>query len=166
MSTIPPIMLVGCGRMGSAMLTGWRERGLGPSMAIDPSPAAAVMSGPDLTVITDVGAVPAAFAPAAVVLAGCAQFDAALDQRQAIVTFTDSATLAQRLAVRAACAKTPNVTAQALPSNLNSPYAVQQVVYTVTQASDADIALLNECLNKYPTVVQGMTLQDASDEGN
>lgn len=103
---------------------------------------------------------------AAATLAGCSQFDAALDQRQAIVTFTDSATLAQRLAVRAACAKTPNVTAQALPSNLNSPYALQQVVYTVTQASDADIALLNECLNKYPTVVQGMTLQDASDEGN
>ena len=25
---IPPILLVGCGRMGSAMLSGWRERGL------------------------------------------------------------------------------------------------------------------------------------------
>ena len=103
---------------------------------------------------------------AAVALAGCSQFDAALDQRQAIVTFTDGATLAQRLAVRAACAKTPNVTAQALPSNLNSPYALQQVVYVVTQASDADIALLDKCLSKYPTVVVGMTLQDAGDEGS
>jgi len=103
---------------------------------------------------------------AAAALAGCSRFDAALDQRQAIVTFTDSATLAQRLAVRSSCAKTPNVTAQALPSNLNSPYALQQLVYSVTNASDADIALLNECLNKYPKVVQGMTLQDASDEGN
>jgi hypothetical protein len=101
---------------------------------------------------------------AAVVLAGCSQFNAALGQRQAIVAFTDSATVAQRLAVRAACAKTPNVTAQALPSNVNS-YTLQQVVYTVTNASDADIALLNECLNKYPTIVAGMTLQDASDEG-
>jgi hypothetical protein len=103
---------------------------------------------------------------AAAMLAGCSQFDAALGQRQAIVTFTDSATLAQRLAVRAACAKTPNVTPQALPSNMNSPYALEQVVYTVTNASDADIALLNKCLNKYPSVVQGMTLQDASDEGD
>jgi hypothetical protein len=102
---------------------------------------------------------------AAAALAGCARFDAALDQRQAIVTFTDSATTAQRLAVRSACAKTPNVTAQALPSDLNT-YTLQQVVYTVTNASDADIALLNECLNKYPKVVQGMTLQDASDEGD
>jgi hypothetical protein len=102
---------------------------------------------------------------AAAALAGCSRFDAALDQRQAIVTFTDSATTAQRLAVRSACAKTPNVTAQALPSDLNT-YTLQQVVYTVTNASDADIALLNECLNKYPKVVQGMTLQDASDEGD
>jgi hypothetical protein len=102
---------------------------------------------------------------AAAALAGCSRFDAALDQRQAIVTFTDNATLAQRLAVRASCAKTPNVTAQALPSNLNSTYSLQQVVYSVTNASDADIALLNECLNNYPKVVQGMTLQDASDEG-
>lgn len=102
---------------------------------------------------------------AAAALAGCSQFDAALDQRQAIVTFTDNATVAQRLAVRAACDKTPNVTAQALPSTVNI-YTLQQVVYTVTNASDADIALLNECLNKYPAVVQGMTLQDASDEGD
>jgi hypothetical protein len=104
---------------------------------------------------------------AATALAGCSQFDAALDQRQAVVTFTDSATTAQRLAVRSACAKTPNVTAQPLPSNVNSsPYALEQLVYTVTNASNADIALLNECLNKYPKVVEGMTLQDASDEGD
>ncbi len=29
MTRIPPILLVGCGRMGSAMLSGWREQGLG-----------------------------------------------------------------------------------------------------------------------------------------
>src|SRR5208337_4984640 len=33
MSPIPPILRVGCGRIGSAMLAGWRERGLAPSMA-------------------------------------------------------------------------------------------------------------------------------------
>lgn len=36
MTAIPPILLVGCGRMGSAMLTGWREQGLAPSVAVDP----------------------------------------------------------------------------------------------------------------------------------
>ena len=67
--SIPPLLLVGCGRMGSAMLAGWRERGLAPSFAIDPSPEAARNAGPDLTVVADLTAVPADFAPAAVVLA-------------------------------------------------------------------------------------------------
>lgn len=66
---IPPILLVGCGRMGSAMLAGWRERGLAPSIAVDPSPDAASHAGPDLQVFSDVAAIPGQFAPAAVVLA-------------------------------------------------------------------------------------------------
>src|SRR5271163_1588010 len=97
--------------------------------------------------------------------AGCAQFDAALGQRQAIVTFTDNATLAQRLTVRTACAKPPNVTPQPLPSNMNSPYALAQVIYQINQASDADVAVLEECLSKFPTVT-GISLQDSSYEGN
>ena len=67
--SIPPILLVGCGRMGSAMLSGWREQGLAPSVAVDPAPAAAAFAGPDLTVVADPGAIPDGFAPAAVVLA-------------------------------------------------------------------------------------------------
>lgn len=55
--------------MGSAMLAGWRERGLSASYAVDPAPDAASNSGPDLTVVDDLGSVPAGFAPAAVVLA-------------------------------------------------------------------------------------------------
>ena len=66
---IPPILLVGCGRMGSAMLAGWREQGLAPSFAVDPSPAAASFAGPDLTVIAKAADLPAGFAPAAVVVA-------------------------------------------------------------------------------------------------
>jgi hypothetical protein len=101
----------------------------------------------------------------ATVLAGCSQFDAALGQRQAVVTFNAGTTLAQRMAVRAACAKTPNVTPQLLPSNTNSPYALEQVVYQINQASDSDVALLEKCLAKFPSVA-GVTLQDSSDEGN
>jgi DMSO/TMAO reductase YedYZ molybdopterin-dependent catalytic subunit len=102
---------------------------------------------------------------AAVALAGCAQFDAALGQREAVVTFTDSATLAQRMAVRTACAKRPNVVPQPLPSNMNTPYALAQVIYQVNKASNADIALLSKCLSKFPVVV-GVSLQDSSDQGN
>jgi pyrroline-5-carboxylate reductase len=67
--SIPSILLVGCGRMGSAMLAGWREQELSPSMAVDPAPGAAASAGPDLTVVPDAGAIPMAFAPAAVVFA-------------------------------------------------------------------------------------------------
>jgi pyrroline-5-carboxylate reductase len=67
--SIPPILLVGCGRMGSAMLSGWREQGLAASFAVDPAPSAAAFAGPDMTVVAGPGAIPAQFAPAAVVLA-------------------------------------------------------------------------------------------------
>src|ERR1700685_856279 len=102
---------------------------------------------------------------AAAALAGCSQFDAALGQREAVVSFTDSATLAQRMAVRTACAQPPNVTPQPLPSNMNTPYALAQVIYQINKASDADVAVLETCLSKFPTVA-GISLQDSSDEGN
>ena len=105
-----------------------------------------------------------AVAAAVTALAGCSQFDAALGQRQAVVTFQDSASLAQLLAVRSAC-KTPTVVPQPLPSNVNSPYALQQVIYQINKASNADVAVLEKCLSKFPSVV-GVTLQDSSDEGN
>jgi hypothetical protein len=101
----------------------------------------------------------------AMALAGCSQFDAALGQREAVVSFTDSATLAQRMAVRTACAKPPNVTPQPLPSNMNAPYALAQVIYQINQASNADVAVLEKCLSKFPTVA-GISLRDSSDEGN
>ena len=55
--------------MGSAMLAGWRERGLVPSVAVDPAPAAVSFAGPDMTVVADAASIPAGFSPSAVVLA-------------------------------------------------------------------------------------------------
>ncbi|MBV9249864.1 MAG: pyrroline-5-carboxylate reductase [Acetobacteraceae bacterium] len=66
---IPPVLLVGCGRMGSAMLAGWRERGLAPSVALDPAPEAARHAGTDLAVVAEPSAISDEFTPAAVVLA-------------------------------------------------------------------------------------------------
>ncbi len=110
-------------------------------------------------------ALAAAAAATAVTLAGCAQFDAALGQRQAIVSFRADTSVAAKLAVRKACTAAPAVTPQALPSDLNSPYALQQLTYQVNQASDAQVAQLEKCLAKYHSVA-GVTLQDSSDEGN
>ena len=112
--------------------------------------------------MTTAGTAVAAVALAA--LAGCSQFDAALGQRQAVVSFRSGTPLSQRLAVRSTCAKVPAVKAQPLPSDLNSPYALQQVTYRVDHATDADIARLETCLDKFPAVV-GVTLQDSTDMG-
>jgi len=101
---------------------------------------------------------------AAVALAGCSQFDAALGQRQAVVTFRPDTTVSQRLAVRSACAKVPEVKAPPVPSDLNSPYALQQLTFRIDHATNADVARLEKCLARFPSVV-GVTLQDTSDMG-
>jgi pyrroline-5-carboxylate reductase len=66
---IPPILLVGCGRMGGAMLAGWREQGLAPSVAVDPVPPTGFATAPDLALVAEPEAIAVGFAPAAVVLA-------------------------------------------------------------------------------------------------
>src|ERR1700728_885704 len=92
-----------------------------------------------------------AFAALAPVV-GCAQFDAALGQRQAIVSFRDTKPVSANLVVRSTCAKVPAVTAQPLPADLHSPYALEQLTYQVNHASDADVAMLEKCLAKFPAV--------------
>lgn len=67
MTAIPPILLVGFGKMGGAMLAGWRERGLAPSIAVDPMLPPA--PGPEVTVVADAAGIPATFKPSAIVLA-------------------------------------------------------------------------------------------------
>jgi pyrroline-5-carboxylate reductase len=64
--TLPPLLLVGCGKMGGAMLAGWRERGLYRTIVVDPN----LPEAPEgTTLLRDAAAIPADFAPAAVVLA-------------------------------------------------------------------------------------------------
>lgn len=66
---LPPLLLVGGGKMGSALLAGWVERGLSPSVVVDPAAGAQGLAGPGVTVVAGLDAVPEGFAPACVVLA-------------------------------------------------------------------------------------------------
>jgi pyrroline-5-carboxylate reductase len=66
-TNIPPILLVGMGKMGGAMLAGWRERGLAAAVAVDP--ALPATPGAEVSVVADAAAIPREFSPAAVVLA-------------------------------------------------------------------------------------------------
>jgi pyrroline-5-carboxylate reductase len=135
MTKIPPILLVGCGRMGSAMLSGWRERGLAPSVAVDPAPSAAALAGPDLTVVADAAAIPADFSPAAVVLAVKPQ--SAAEALPPHARFADTAVFLSIMAgrtiggIRAALGTTAAIV-RAMP---NTPAAVRQAITVACPAA-------------------------------
>jgi len=67
---LPPLLLLGCGKMGGAMLAGWLEQGLPPeTVVVEPhAPAVAGFAGRVRHVATS-AEIPAGFAPAAVILA-------------------------------------------------------------------------------------------------
>ena len=132
MSAIPPLLLVGCGRMGGAMLAGWRERGLAHSYAVDPAPEAARHAGSDLTVVADLASVPADFTPAGVVLAVKPQSAAAV--LPAYARYVGSAVFLSIMAGRTisgiqALLGPKAAIARAMP---NTPAAVRQGITVVT----------------------------------
>ncbi len=61
----PRLLLIGGGRMGSALAAGWAEQTLGPSFAVDP----ARPQLPGLQVVADLADLPRGFIPDCVVLA-------------------------------------------------------------------------------------------------
>ena len=64
---LPPILLIGGGKMGGAMLAGWRERGLSHCVVVDP--AGGGDAGSSVEWVAEAGAIPPGFRPEAVVLA-------------------------------------------------------------------------------------------------
>ena len=44
MAKSAPILLIGAGRMGGALLKGWLARGIGPLLVVEPSPGAALLA--------------------------------------------------------------------------------------------------------------------------
>jgi pyrroline-5-carboxylate reductase len=66
---LPPLLLVGCGKMGGAMLAGWLENGLTDAVVVEPHAPAAAPFASRVTVVGSPAAIPAGFRPGAVVLA-------------------------------------------------------------------------------------------------
>ena len=67
--TLPDLLLIGCGKMGGAMLSGWLERGLARAVVVEPHAASAAAFEGRATIVPDAAAIPGGFRPAAVVLA-------------------------------------------------------------------------------------------------
>lgn len=63
------ILLVGCGKMGSAMLAGWLQRGVAAAdvVVVEPNPVPGLPTG--VRQVNDAAAIPGDFAPALVLLA-------------------------------------------------------------------------------------------------
>ncbi len=66
---LPPILLVGCGRMVGAMLAGWAERGLAAAVVVDPFASVPEKRPPGASFLQKAEEIPAEFTPQAVVFA-------------------------------------------------------------------------------------------------
>jgi hypothetical protein len=97
-------------------------------------------------------------------LSGCASFDKALGQQQAEVYFQQNTSVSFKMKVRAACNGLPNVKAAPIPTGVPLASAIDVVVYNTTGASDADIARLEVCVNKFSPQVVGVDFSDDSDD--
>ena len=94
---------------------------------------------------------------------GCAQFNKALGHQEVDVYFQSGTSVAFKMKVRAACDNLPHVKASPIATSVPLSSAIDIVVYDTTGASVADIARLEECVNKFSPQVQGVNSVDASD---
>ena len=95
-------------------------------------------------------------------VSGCAKFDAALGKQEAVVQFRGGTPAAVRLKVRAACSHIPNAKPEPLPTDHLASDLLYDVIYRVDNASNAQVAELGRCLQKYPAVL-GIDIQTPGD---
>ena len=93
---------------------------------------------------------------------GCAKFDATFGKQEMVVNFKSGTTTATRLKVRAACSHIPEARPEALPTDHLASDNLYNVIYRVDNASNAQLARLESCLQKYPSVT-GVDLQTPGD---
>jgi len=95
----------------------------------------------------------AAVATTVSLLAGCAAFDKAFGKQEQVVQFKDNTPASVMLRVRATCSHIPNAIPERIPPH---PLAVQlpdDIRYLTSNASDADLARLQQCLQRFPAVI-------------
>jgi hypothetical protein len=83
---------------------------------------------------------------------GCSGFNKAFGQREAIVIFREGTPKSVRLEVRAACSRVPQVIPEPLPTDRKLSDYLNDVRYRIDQATDAQLAQLENCLNRFGSV--------------
>ncbi|WP_424813387.1 pyrroline-5-carboxylate reductase [Roseococcus sp. YIM B11640] len=68
--SLPPLLLIGCGKMGGAMLAGWLEQGLPPeTVVVEPYAGSVAAFAGRVRHVASIAEIPADFVPGAVILA-------------------------------------------------------------------------------------------------
>jgi hypothetical protein len=102
-----------------------------------------------------------AAAAAAILLTACSRMDAALGQQWLVVQLASNTTLTTAKHVTATCSRASGLRAE--PVKPTSPgRIVGSVRFISTQATDADMAKLQQCLERFPAV-QGLTMTEPGD---
>jgi hypothetical protein len=104
----------------------------------------------------------AAICACAAPLAGCAKLDAALGQQWVVVQLAPGTTLAAARHAGLACSHLPGL--RLLPVRPLTPGSgvVESVRYDATNASDADLARLQQCLQRF-RAFQNLTVTQPGD---
>ena len=99
-------------------------------------------------------------------LTGCSQMDAALSKQWMVVDFNPSTSIGTALQVRTACSHVQNAPPMALPAKHSVINIMYGVRFDTTNASPANLAQLQTCLQKFKSVVAGVNQEDAGEEGS
>jgi hypothetical protein len=86
-------------------------------------------------------------------MAGCASFNRAFGKREAVVQFQPDTPAAEMLRARAACSHLPAAKPEPIPRHVLKIDLPDNIRFEVSQASDAQIARLTQCLDRFPSVV-------------
>ncbi len=94
-------------------------------------------------------------------ISGCAKFDKALGQQWIQVTFAPNTSIATARHVVSVCSHIPNLPLMGqVRQDTGQPGVVDQVNFNSTNATAGEMAQLEQCLSKFPNIVQGFTQMD------
>lgn len=87
-----------------------------------------------------------------VLVSGCAGFNKAFGQREAVVHFQPGTPQSVRTQVRAGCSHLPQAVPEAMPTDNKASDELNDVRYRIDKASDGQIVALERCLGKFHSV--------------
>jgi hypothetical protein len=85
--------------------------------------------------------------------AGCAGFDKAFGNQEAVVQFQPNTPVSAMLKARAGCLHVAGANPEPIPRHALALDMPDDIRYEIGNASDAQVARLQQCLQRYPSVV-------------